>query len=338
MSQEPLLPSSFDPDPSPDNGPEEQALPFPPRPVLDDQSTNVWVKSLSSLALYLVVGYVIFQDWKLLLIITGIVIFHELGHFLAMKVFNYKELGIFFIPLLGAYASGTKHEVSQRQAIIILLAGPLPGILLGIVMFLFQDHFHHPLLPMTATLLLFLNLLNLLPIYPLDGGQILHRLFLDEKNIIGRTFMILSALFMIWFDWSYIYPSSLLAFVLLLYFPINILLRLKADIDNDKLIKKIEADGVDLNVDYEEISDEGYWKMRNVFIKHHPDLKDIPPAPPYQYANREDKVITTMQGMLQRLIIMDLSIVEKIAIILLWIGCFAAPILMHLKVNLFQTL
>lgn len=335
MNQEPLSPPNPDPDPaSPIPG--EEAVAYPPKPYLDEKSVNVWVKSLGSLALYLVVGYVIFQDWKLLLIITGIVMLHEMGHFLAMKLFDYKELGIFFIPLLGAYAAGTKHEVSQRQSIIILLAGPLPGILLGLLLFIFADSFDHPLVPVTGSLLLFLNLLNLLPIYPLDGGQILHRLFLDEKNIIGRTFMVLSALFMIWFDWEYIYPNSTLMALLLLYFPLNILIRLKADIENTKLVHRIEGEGVDLNTDYESITDEEYWKIRAAFIRHHPDLHDIPPGPPYQYASREDKVITTMQGMLQRLIIMDLTVVEKIFIILLWVGCFAAPILLHLNINLFR--
>lgn len=336
MSQEPLstpLPENNDPSAHP----EGETLTYPPKPVLEEKSMNVWVKSIGSLALYLIIGFFIFQDWSLLFIVTGIVILHEMGHFLAMKAFDYKELGIFFIPLLGAYAAGTKKEVSQRQSIIILLAGPLPGIILGILLFVWGDRLDHPLIPMTASLLLFLNLLNLLPIYPLDGGQILHRLFLDERNIIGRSFMILSALFMIWFDWKFIYPSSNLLFFLLLYFPINILIRLKSDIDNDKLIKKIEDEGVDLNMDYADISDADYWKFRNAFIKHHPELREIPPAPPYQYAPREDKVIITMQGMLQRLIIMDLSVVEKIAIILLWVGCFVAPLLMHIKVNLFQT-
>ncbi len=335
MSQEPLSPLTPDPSPS-SSPPGEEAVLYPSKPFLDEKSANVWVKSLGSLALYLVVGYVIFQDWKLLLIITGIVMLHEMGHFLAMKIFDYKELGIFFIPLLGAYAAGTKHEVSQRQSIIILLAGPLPGIILGLALFIFKDHFNHPLVPVTGSLLLFLNLLNLLPIYPLDGGQILHRLFLDEKNIIGRTFMVLSALFMFWFDWAYIYPNSTLMALLLLYFPINILIRLKADIDNTKMVNRIESEGVNLNKDYLDITDEEYWKIRAAFIKHHPDLHDIPPGPPYEYASREDKVITTMQGMLQRLIIMDLSVVEKIAIILLWVGCFAAPVLLELQINLFR--
>src|SRR6185295_6094095 len=112
----------FSPDPHPENRDVNDTFSapsfvFPPKPELENKKGNVWVRSITSLALYLLLGYYFFSaNWMYLLILTGIVIFHELGHFLAMKAFHYKELGIFFIPLLGAYASGTKREVSQKQS------------------------------------------------------------------------------------------------------------------------------------------------------------------------------------------------------------------------------
>jgi len=316
--------------------PASPAIVFPPKPDLAEKKQDVWVKSLMSLALYLAFGFFVFQDkLALLLIITGIVIFHELGHFLAMKIFDYKELGIFFIPLLGAYASGTKHEVSQKQSIIILLAGPLPGIILGIIFHFITLYSPNELLETTSRLLILLNLFNLLPVYPLDGGQILNRLFMDENHFISRTFIILSAAAMIWFSWEYIYPYSQLAFFILLYFPLNIILRLIGEIKNERLIKKIEAEGVNLSTAYEDITDENYWHIRNALIKHHPDLKDIPPAPPYQYASREDKVIVTMQALLQRYIIMDVTLAGKLIIIAIWAGSFLTPLLFKISMILF---
>src|SRR5678810_289181 len=139
------IPPHFSPDPRPENRDANDTFPepsagYPPKPELENKKGNVWIRSITSLALYLLIGYYFFSyffsvNWALLLILTAIVIFHELGHFLAMKAFHYKELGIFFIPLLGAYASGTKREVSQKQSAIILLAGPLPGIIAGIFLF-----------------------------------------------------------------------------------------------------------------------------------------------------------------------------------------------------------
>ncbi|HEY6064426.1 MAG TPA: hypothetical protein VIV35_12495, partial [Chitinophagaceae bacterium] len=89
----------------------EEAIVYPPSVTEDlsevlpkyekpEQTVNIWLKSFVSLALYLVLGYYIFHSFKMLLMITTIVMFHELGHFFAMKFFRYKDLGIFFIPLL----------------------------------------------------------------------------------------------------------------------------------------------------------------------------------------------------------------------------------------------
>jgi hypothetical protein len=42
-----------------------------------------------------------------------------------------------------------------------------------------------------------------------------------------------------------------------------------------------------------------------------------------------------MQGLLQRIIIMDLSLAGKIIIMLIWLGCFAAPLLIGMPLRLF---
>jgi Zn-dependent protease len=291
------------------------------KPELEEPKAkmNVWLKSLSSLALYLIVGYFFFkQNWTLVLILTGVVIFHELGHFLAMKIYRYQELGIFFIPLMGAYVSGKKQEVSQKQSAVILMAGPVPGIIIGLMLHFLSGYFDIRLLEMTAWILIYLNLLNLLPVYPLDGGQLLHRLFLDDYNIIGKIFVVISAALLAYFAWR-------ISFYPLLLFPVLMLSRMIGDIQHERIVSKIEAEGIDLMKSYEEISAEEYWKIRNAVIKYHPHLKSVNPSPPYEFSPKEDQVITVIQNLLQRSIIQDLSIAGKFFILVIWIGCFAAP-------------
>jgi len=118
----------------------EEVIIYPAKYKKPDQANNILMRSLVSLALYLALGFYIFKRWEILLLITAIVMIHELGHFFAMKYFRYKDLGIFFIPLLGAYVSGTKREVSQKQSAVILLAGPLPGIIIGVAFYLIDQH------------------------------------------------------------------------------------------------------------------------------------------------------------------------------------------------------
>lgn len=321
----------------------DQPIPIPgeipaeiPKPELEEPKTkmNVWVKSAFSLVLYLAIGYFFFSsNWVFLLIITIIIVFHELGHFIAMKFFKYDDLGIFFIPLLGAYVSGNKQEVSQRQSAIILLAGPVPGIIVGIILLLIPGNDSMMLsdtisVDEVAKASILLNLLNLLPIYPLDGGQLLHRLFLDNSQLIGRIFLIVSAALLTWVAISSgIYP--------LLIFPFMMITRLIREMQHERIEKKIEAEGIDLVKTYDEITAEEYWRIRNVLIKHYPQLRDVKPSPPYEISSKEDQVINMIQGLLQRNVIQDLSPGGKFLVMLIWIGCFVAPFFLDLSIGSF---
>ena len=70
---------------------------------------------------------------------------------------------------------------------------------------------------------------------------------------------------------------------------------------------------------------EEYWRIRNVVIKHYPQFRDVNPSPPYEISSKEEQIITTIQGLLQRSIIQDLSLGGKFLILLIWIGFFLAP-------------
>ena len=316
----------------------DQPIPIPgemtpeiPKPELEEpkNKTNVWLRSLGSLALFLIVGYFFFrQNWAWLIVLTAVVVLHEMGHFLAMKFYNYKELGIFFIPLMGAYVSGKKHEVSQKQSAVILMAGPLPGILLGLLCHFIGIETDIYFFEKLALIFVFLNLLNLLPVYPLDGGQLLHRLFLDDYNILGKIFVVISAALMSWVAiTSGFYP--------LLFFPFMMISRFIGDLQHEKIEKKIEAEGIDLMKSYEELTPEEYWRIRNSVIKYYPQFKDVNPAPPYEISSKEEQIITAIQGLLQRSIIQDLSPGGKFLILVIWIGSFAAPFLLDVSMSRF---
>jgi Zn-dependent protease len=313
----------------------ENTFVYPPKFKKPEKSTNIWLRSISSLALYLILGYYIFPSYKILLLITAIVMIHELGHFFAMKYFHYSDLGIFFIPLLGAYVSGSKREVSQKQSAIILLAGPLPGIILGIILYLLDEnssgglYFLEISFSRIAILTIILNLINLFPVYPLDGGQLLNRVFLDEESFWGKLFVFLSAAAMCWFAFK-------LPFYALLIFPALMLLRLFSDTKMNTVEKKIEMEGINVDQSYEELSDADYWKIRDILITEHPSFKDLQTGPPYDYSIREDKVMSTIQNLLHRHLIQDVSIAGKIFILVIWIAAIASPWLIKMDMSFFH--
>jgi Zn-dependent protease len=317
----------------------EDAQIIPPKPPAEEPKTraNIWMRSISSLALYLAIGYYFFnQNWTLVLVLTGVVVFHEFGHFLAMKMYNYTDLGIFFIPLVGAYASGKKQEISQLQSSVILLAGPVPGIIVGILIQLTGTYFTNDfeqlyLLHRISWILIYLNLLNLLPIYPLDGGQLLNRLFLDSSQVISKIFLLISIGVLVWFALD----GGPRPYYALLIIPFFLLSRLIADTHLDKLTKKVEAEGINLDTSYEDIRDEDYWKIRNILIRNHVSLKDVAEAPPYEYSSKEQQIRNLVQSLLQRTIMQDIPVMGKIIIIIVWAGCFAAPFLLGMPLSFF---
>ncbi|MEQ1676392.1 MAG: site-2 protease family protein [Chitinophagaceae bacterium] len=314
-------------------------LPVLPKYEKTDQTANIWLRSFVSLAAYLVLGYYIFPSYKILLLITAIVMIHELGHFFAMKFFRYSDLGIFFIPLLGAYVSGTKREVSQKQSAIILLAGPLPGIIIGALLFLWSQNNPFaffagiPVYTISIAFLL-LNLINLIPVYPLDGGQLLNRVFLNEESWISKGFIILSIGALIWVA-LFAFPRP--SYPLLL-FPAMMLLRLFGEKKISSIEKRIEEEGINTDLEYADLPDADYWKIRNILIEEHPSFRDVEPAPPYEYSQKEEKIMTMIRGLLHRHLIQDVSVVGKIIIFLIWATAIASPWLLHMEKMLLQRL
>jgi Zn-dependent protease len=123
-------------------------------------------------------------DGRFAALILAAVTLHESGHALAMRALGYRDVHVFFVPLLGAMTIGRPVATSVRNRLIILLAGPVPGLWLGVVL-LAIDQVYGPerWLRMPALILLILNGLNLLPFTPLDGGRALEALARPESIV-----------------------------------------------------------------------------------------------------------------------------------------------------------
>lgn len=127
---------------------------------------------------------------ELLLLLIPILLFHELGHYLAMRIFRYRNVRMFFIPFFGAAVSGTNYNAPGWKKAIVALMGPVPGIVLGAGLGIAGIVLHHDLLIKAALLLLILNGSNLLPVLPLDGGRIVQTLLFSRHyaaDIIFRA-------------------------------------------------------------------------------------------------------------------------------------------------------
>jgi len=293
-----------------------QEITYPEKP-LPAKEGNVIMRSVISVVLFVAAFYYFFHyDLKFIFILLGVLLIHELGHFFAMKFFNYKDLGIFFIPLVGAIASGTKDEVSQRQRTIILFAGPLPGILIGSVLYYIGKlNFDFEMIRV-ANVFLFLNLFNLLPVYPLDGGQLVRNLFFKTGNIITMVFLVLSMAAFTWF-------SVVKEQYQLLVIPFLLLMQLINERKIADLKKKLVAEGFDLNKSFDDLSNEEYWKMRDHLADHNLYRRYVERGN-YTVSSKESSIISYIKLLLvARPLIEDMSPRSKTLTVLLWILCFA---------------
>jgi Zn-dependent protease len=143
---------------------------------LKNPPVRTWTTQLGVLAISLVV-FVSFGllQWSVedLAVLVIVLFVHESGHFLAMRAFGYRDVQMFFVPGFGAAVSGSQSNAPGYQRTLVALAGPVPGILIGVALAFGYLLSGQPHLFRASTMFLLLNAFNLLPLLPLDGGRVL---------------------------------------------------------------------------------------------------------------------------------------------------------------------
>lgn len=120
---------------------------------------------------------------------------HEMGHALVMRWVGYRNVNIFFIPFFGAIATGSpKSSVSAWKEAMVLLAGPVPGLILGAWVISADLFAGSEFAYEVGFLAIGLNAFNLLPISPLDGGRVMDLILFRRSPRLGQGFLILSAI------------------------------------------------------------------------------------------------------------------------------------------------
>src|SRR5215468_9994723 len=97
---------------------------------------------------------------------------HEMGHFVAARQCGLKVGAPTFIPFVGAWIILKDQPVDVRTEAYVAMAGPVVGTVSAVAVYLWGRWTGSTVLPAIAYAGLFLNLFNLLPISPLDGGRI----------------------------------------------------------------------------------------------------------------------------------------------------------------------
>jgi Zn-dependent protease len=113
-----------------------------------------------------------------------LILIHEMGHYIDIKRRGLPAEMPVFLPGLGAYVRWQALGVSLKTRAAIGLAGPLAGLLAAVVCAVLWWQTGNPLWAALARAGAFLNLLNLIPVWVLDGGQAALALSKTERILL----------------------------------------------------------------------------------------------------------------------------------------------------------
>ena len=133
--------------------------------------------------------YAAMFGWRYGLGIAVSILIHEMGHFIEIKRRGLPAEMPVFLPGLGAYVKWNALGVTRGQIAQISLAGPLAGWVAAACCLLLYTHTHDPLWAALARTGAVLNVLNLIPVWMLDGGKAA-----DALGFTGRIWLLLAAL------------------------------------------------------------------------------------------------------------------------------------------------
>ncbi len=126
-------------------------------------------------------------------VIVVSILVHELGHAVVARSLGLGPVSI-VLHGFGGLTAFSKRP-GHGQGVLVGLAGPLAGMALGLLALLLDPGPAHGMLVSNAVgwlilVNIFWSLFNLLPMYPLDGGQVLwHVLAMSLPAVVARTWV-----------------------------------------------------------------------------------------------------------------------------------------------------
>jgi len=254
-----------------------------------------------------------------------VLVLRELGHFLMMKRYKYTNIRLLFIPLMGAFVHGKKEHYSQKESLMIVAMGLFPGIVVGFALTFFSQNINSVLLFQTGMMFFWLNIVNLVPLDPLDGGQ-LFKLFMrknSEKWLLYLTLFFSVFIILIGFYFSS-YVMTLFGF--LMGFRVRSLQKTYL------LHQELHRESISFHVKYADISDRNFWRIKDVIVEHQPALK-------YYLQQTDDPhsdslLASQVNAVLVTPITKDASPLLCLFIVLFWIVSSVTPLLLWWLVDL----
>jgi len=116
-------------------------------------------------------AYASIFGWQIALGLIVLLFVHEMGHVVVLRHYGVKATAPVFIPFLGAFIGMKQLPKDAVMEAYVGLGGPVIGALGAMMAWGLWRYTGHEVFLVAAFIGVFLNLFNLLPVLPLDGGR-----------------------------------------------------------------------------------------------------------------------------------------------------------------------
>lgn len=136
-------------------------------------------------------SYAWLYTWQFSLIILFALVVHESGHVWAMRWTGIPTKGFYLIPFIGGAAVPERGFKDRGEEYFVAIAGPAFGLVSAAIPLLLDWITGYALFGAVAAFIATINLFNLLPITPLDGGRITKSITFSASKKVGLTGVLL---------------------------------------------------------------------------------------------------------------------------------------------------
>jgi len=165
-----------------------------------------------------ILAYSLVFGWAYAVGFVVLIFVHEMGHYIAARRRGLNVGVPTFIPFVGAWIALKEKPMTVETEAYVALAGPLVGTLGALACYFLSRAYDNQLLLALSYAGFFLNLFNLIPLSPFDGGRI-------TAILSPRMWLIGAPILVAFFLWR---PSPLLIVMAILAAP-QVLKALKFD-------------------------------------------------------------------------------------------------------------
>jgi Zn-dependent protease len=294
---------------------------YPPKPELTEYKTKGNLAlTIFSIVLFVMTFLFVFTDEvNFVFHILIVLLVHESGHYLLMKLFKYNNVRMLFIPLMGAFVQGSKEEYSQKQSLLVVGAGPFPGVIIGTALIILASFQKEAWMIDLGLLFLLLNIINLIPLDPLDGGQLFKLLIKRNQELFILVFSFISSLVLIGVGW-FIDSWVMIVFGFFMGF------RVRSIQNQYHLRKELRNEDVNYKTTYKLLSNKDFLKIKQVLLAHTPALKSY-----IDQVNQDvsDPLIASqVNSVLVSPVKQDASILFRLFTILFWLSSITIPFIL----------